>query len=142
MPNTVTLCGSTRYLKHFEEANIQLTRRGLSVISISMALPKQPDGTESEQGLKFYLDLVHLNKILISDAIFVVGDGYIGQSTAREILWAEMQQKGIVSQWGVEAESFSVHKGSWDRSAWMLSESDFRDKSLVNLAKDTLGIPQ
>jgi len=95
MINTITLCGSTRFMDDFREANIQLTRGGLSVISLSFATQKELDGVEIEKGMKEVLDLVHFNKILRSDAIVVVGDGYIGFSTAREILWASMQGKGL-----------------------------------------------
>lgn len=49
------------------------------------------DDTEKEPALKEVLDLVHFNKILRADAIVVVGPDYIGFSTAREILWANMQ---------------------------------------------------
>jgi hypothetical protein len=110
--NTVCLCGSTRYLDDFATANIELTKRGFAVLSISMAMPKKgieevpaflakPGSVTSEEqspGLKRLLDLVHLNKILRSDAVFVVGDGYIGESTACEILWAEMHGKPIIWQ--------------------------------------------
>ena len=104
--NTVTLCGSTRFLDDFATANIELTKRGFACFSIAMALPRpraptveeleailNASAVPPESGLKECLDLVHLNKILRSDAVFVVGDGYIGRSTAREILWAEMHGK-------------------------------------------------
>src|SRR5580700_11149100 len=92
--NTVCLCGSTKFLDAFAEANVELTRRGLSVLTISMALPKESGEVKAEEKpLKELLDLVHFNKILRSDAVVVVGDGYIGFSTAREILWADMQGK-------------------------------------------------
>lgn len=98
--NTICLCGSTRFVENFERANIELTKCGLSVISIAMALPKNEQGNEEDEGLKDFLDIVHFNKILRSDAVFVVGDGYIGRSTAREILWAVMQSKPVVTEWG------------------------------------------
>lgn len=96
--NTICLCGSTRFVEDFQIANIELTKRGYSVITISMAMPRQPDGSHEENGLKEVLDLVHLNKILRADAVFIVGTGYIGRSTAREILWAQMQGKPIFWQ--------------------------------------------
>src|SRR5262245_27819889 len=111
LTNTVCLCGSTRFLTDFGIANRELSCRGLSVISISLALPKNDQGTEEEQGLKDLLDLVHLNKILRADAIFVVGNGYIGHSTAREILWADMQGKHILLNEPTE---------SWDEKAYLL----------------------
>lgn len=110
MNNTVCLCGSTRFVEQFAQANIELSKRGLSVITISMCLPKNEQGTEVESALKELLDLVHLNKIMRADAVYVVGDGYIGRSTAREILWAEMQGKPVIVRsptylWDQEAHS-------------------------------------
>src|SRR5258705_249348 len=98
MNTTVCLCGSTRFIEQFNKANIELSKRGLSVITISMCLPKNEQGTETEAALKELLDLVHLNKIMRADAVYVVGEGYIGRSTAREILWAEMQSKPVIVQ--------------------------------------------
>jgi hypothetical protein len=131
MNNTVCLCGSTRFIDDFNRANIELTKRGLSVITISMALPKNEQGSEEEVGLKKFLDLVHLNKILRADAIFVVGDGYIGESTAREILWAEMHGKSIVEQ-------RRCH--SWDNAAHCIRSSSWFS-SIVPNAKRVLGLP-
>ena len=116
MNNTVCLCGSTRFIEEFEEANRELSKRGLSVITISMNLPKNEQNEQAEAGLKELLDLVHLNKILRADAVFVVGDGYIGRSTAREILWAGMQGKPIHEQDGVTAwdnTAARIRSGSW-----------------------------
>ncbi len=95
MINTVCLCGSTRFIEGFHHVNRELTKRGYSVISISFAAEKDAAGNEKEQHVKELLDLVHFNKILRSDAVVIVGDGYIGFSTAREILWAQMQGKPI-----------------------------------------------
>src|SRR3979409_785318 len=107
---TIGLGGRSRFLTNFEEANIELTKRGFSIITISMTLPKNEQGRQEDQALKELLDLVHLNKILRADAVFVVGDGYIGFSTAREILWADMQGKVVITQahtvdWPVAARS-------------------------------------
>lgn len=114
--NTVCLCGSTRYLETFHTANVELTRRGLTVITISMALPRNEAGDQDDEALKELLDLVHFNKILRADAIFLVAN-YIGRSTAREVLWAEMQGKPIVewarcsNNWDIAANS--IRAGSW-----------------------------
>lgn len=75
--NTVCLCGSLRFLDDFHAANEELTKRGLSVITISLLKGQAP--THSRD----LTDLVHLNKILRSDAVFVVGPGYVGRATAR-----------------------------------------------------------
>lgn len=97
----VTLCGSTKFMDSFHRANVELTKRGLSVFSVAMSSQGDfaPNPTE-----KTILDLVHLDKILTADAVFVVGEGlgpnaslYIGKSTAREIVWADMHRKPIVA---------------------------------------------
>lgn len=130
MINTVTLCGSTRFLNEFHEANVELTKRGLSVITISMALPKNEQNDCVEKGLKDLFDLIHFNKILRSDAVFVVGDGYIGWSTAREVLWAEMQEKPVFAR----TQSFD-----WDLEASIIKLGGAKI-DIYNHARKVLGI--
>lgn len=128
--NTICLCGSTRFVADFQTANIELTKRGLAVITISMALPKNEQGSEDEASLKELLDLVHLNKILRADAVFVVGDGYIGRSTARELLWAGMHSKPIVCQ---------ASGKNWDQTAIALA-AGYGDPIAVTRARAVLGL--
>jgi hypothetical protein len=130
MINTVCLCGSTRFLDEFNEANVELTKRGLSVITISMCLPRNDRGNQEDESLKELLDLVHLNKILRSDAIFVVGNGYIGKSTAREILWAEMQGKPVITR----------DPCGWEITA-KLVKSGNHSTHIYNKARAVLGVP-
>lgn len=100
----VTLCGSTRFKKEYQEANTELSKRGHIVYTIAWAKEDESASTPGEQMdpiTKENLDLVHLAKILNSDAILVVGqteDGspYIGSSTRREILWAHMHNKRVI----------------------------------------------
>lgn len=130
MSNTVIcLCGSTRFLSDFETANKELTKLGLAIISISMVMPKQE--AAGEEALKHLLDLVHLNKILRSDAVFIVGNGYFGLSTAREILWAEMLNKPVISQW-------TTH--SWQNAAHCLRYGSFTT-DIFPKARERLGLP-
>lgn len=130
MNNTVCLCGSTRFAAQFDEANRELSKRGLSIITISMSLERNASGSENEAGLKELLDLVHLNKILRADAVFVVGDGYIGRSTAREILWADMHGKPMVLQ---------ALTHSWDNAAHCLRHGH-TVSNLPGKAKVVLGL--
>jgi hypothetical protein len=95
MFDSVCLCGSARFLAEFRDANLHLTARGLSVMSMAAVDEDAVGMVKSSPSLKTVFDLVHLNKILMTDCIVVVGDGYIGESTAREIVWANMQGKGI-----------------------------------------------
>lgn len=65
-------------------------------MTISYAAEKDDAGNEKEPAIKEILDMVvHFKKILLSDGIVVVGNGYIGYSTAREIIWADMNEKEI-----------------------------------------------
>lgn len=93
----ITLCGSTRFKAEYEDANFKLTLAGHIVYSC--ACMTHADGIELTDQQKEHLDLVHLKKILESDAIVVVGeiDGvpYLGASTSREVEWAKLLAKEI-----------------------------------------------
>jgi hypothetical protein len=97
----VTLCGSTRFKEQFEEWNHKLALAGHTVYSLSMFAREASDvGKESLHTIneqeKITLDLVHLDKIINSDAIVVIDvEGYTGFSTKREIQWARMQNKKV-----------------------------------------------
>ncbi len=97
----ITLCGSTRFKKEFDEWNHRLAVAGHAVYSLSIFAREEKDVgkdgaptiTEAE---KITLDLVHLDKILNSDAVVVIDvDGYVGFSTGREVQWARMQGKRV-----------------------------------------------
>lgn len=97
----ITLCGSTRFKNTFQEWNHKLALAGHTVYSLSLFAREASDlGKEGNVTItdneKITLDLVHLDKILNSDAIVVVDvDSYVGFSTKREIQWARMQGKII-----------------------------------------------
>ena len=91
----ICLCGSTKFKKEWEEANIQLTLGGHIVFSVAMM--SHADGVDLDPMDKEVLDLVHLLKVARSDAVVVVTDhtGYYGDSTRRELKWAAMLGKTI-----------------------------------------------
>lgn len=97
----ITLCGSTRFEPLFHEWNHKLACAGHTVYSLSLfgreATDIGKDGNKTvTEAEKIVLDLVHLDKILNSEAIVVINqDGYVGFSTAREIRWARMQGKQV-----------------------------------------------
>lgn len=92
----ITLCGSTRFMDEFHKANVELTLQGHVVYSVATSVKGDFQPTEEQKQL---LDLVHLKKIDNSDAIFVIDqDGYIGDSTRREILWAKLSNKKVIYQ--------------------------------------------
>ena len=90
----ITLCGSTKFRTEYEEMNKVLSKRGHVVYSVSCFMHSGDTLTDEE---KITLDLVHLKKILYSDFIFVIDkDEYVGESTRKEIQWAELNEKGIL----------------------------------------------
>ena len=85
----VTLCGSTRFKEQFIEVQKRLTLEGCIVISVGM-FGHSGDEEVWKPGVKDMLDDMHLRKIDIADEIFVINvGGYIGESTRREIAYAE-----------------------------------------------------
>jgi hypothetical protein len=95
----VTLCGSTKFEAEFAEINQRLTMEGCVVISLGMfRLPELPDydWTVDSSNLKGRLGNVHLHKIRMADEVYIVDPGgYVGESTRREIAYAESLGKTI-----------------------------------------------
>ncbi|WP_301172925.1 hypothetical protein [Brevibacillus nitrificans] len=90
----ITLCGSTKFKEPFERTNAFLTLQGNIVISL--AFFEQSEGFEITKEQSDILGNVHLRKIDICDEIFVVDvDGYIGESTRKEIEYAKRKGKSI-----------------------------------------------
>ena len=90
----ITLCGSTRFKDQFLEQQKRLTLEGNIVISVGL-FGHSGDEEVWKPGTKEILDKMHLQKIDMADEIFVINvGGYIGESTRREIAYAE--SKGII----------------------------------------------
>lgn len=111
----ITLCGSARFEQDFKDWNTKLGLLGHSVFSLSAYPSDLPGGKDwYSEDQKITLDLVHLNKIKVSDAILVLNrDNYVGSSTAREVQWARMLGRQII--WLKEPEGVS-----------------FKDRALIN----------
>ena len=91
----VTLCGSTRFKEQFTEAQKRLTLEGCIVISVGL-FGHSGDEEVWKPGVKEMLDDIHLRKIDLSDEIHVINvGGYIGESTRREIAYAEQTGKKV-----------------------------------------------
>ena len=91
----VTLCGSTRFKDQFLEAQKRLTLEGYIVISVGL-FGHSGDADVWKSGVKEMLDDMHLRKIDLADEIFVINvGGYIGESTKREIAYAEKTGKTV-----------------------------------------------
>lgn len=91
----ITLCGSTRFKDEFLEAQKRLTHEGNVVITVGL-FGHSGDDVVWTEGVKDMLDRQHLAKIDLADEIFVINvGGYIGDSTRREIAYAEFKGKAI-----------------------------------------------
>ena len=91
----ITLCGSTRFKEEFLEALKRLTLEGNIVISVGL-FGHSGDDVVWTEGVKDMLDRQHLAKIDLADEIYVINvGGYIGDSTRREIAYAEYKDKSI-----------------------------------------------
>lgn len=90
---SITLCGSTRFKDTFQQVEAVLALQGYSVYSCALwGHAGNPLSAED----KLMLDAVHLAKIANSDAIFVLNvGGYIGESTLREIFFAQSMSKRV-----------------------------------------------
>jgi hypothetical protein len=95
----ITLCGSTKFEAEFAEVNLRLTMDGCVVISLGMfSLPDLPDydWTADCSDLKGRLGAVHFQKIRMADEVYIVDPGgYVGESTRKEIAYAESLGKPV-----------------------------------------------
>jgi hypothetical protein len=103
-PTIVCLCGSTRFWRLFQQAGLRETMAGKIVLSIGAA-----SGTDDEHfgnlppaeydRIKTMLDELHMRKIDLCDEVLILNhEGYIGESTARELAYAEKLGK-VVRYW-------------------------------------------
>ena len=89
-PEIVCICGSTRFVDEMRAANRDLTLAGVIVVA-----PGEADGLISDEQ-KAALDALHLRKIDLADRVLVVNPGgYVGESTRREIAFADATGKPI-----------------------------------------------
>lgn len=94
-PEIVCLCGSTRFTDAFRAANLNLTLSGAIVLSVGCDT-KSDDALSLTERDKDRLDELHLRKIDLADRVHVLNvDGYIGESTRREIAYAMFRDKAI-----------------------------------------------
>ncbi len=102
-PKIVCLCGSTRFKDYFVKVNLEETLAGNIVLTIGcdMRTDQQIFGHFSEEEFKKTkkkLDILHLHKVRLADEVYILNvDGYIGESTRRELLYACFLGKEIRS---------------------------------------------
>jgi hypothetical protein len=86
-PKIVCLCGSTRFKEAFEESNKLETLKGNIVLSVGFFMHRELEPISTEA--KTQLDCLHLEKIKLADEVLFLNiDGYIGESTYQEFLFA------------------------------------------------------
>ena len=91
----ITLCGSTKFYKKFDEIMLKLTLAGWMVFTIGTHRFSDHDLPEVND-VKKMLDKMHKTKIDMSSAIFIIDvDGYIGKSTRSEIAHAYATDKQV-----------------------------------------------
>lgn len=100
-PTIVCLCGSTRFWREFQAAGLRETMAGRIVLSIGAA-----SGTDDEHfgnlpqeeydRIKAMLDELHMRKIDLCDEVLILNvGGYIGESTGRELAYAQSLGKRV-----------------------------------------------
>lgn len=100
-PTVVCLCGSTRFSEAFQQANLQETLAGRIVLTIGCDMRSDADlfadkSAEALAAIKADLDTLHLRKIDMADEVLILNvGGYIGESTRRELAYAEAQGKTV-----------------------------------------------
>jgi hypothetical protein len=90
----ITLCGSTKFKNKFEEINMKLTLEGKIILLPGCYVHTNNVIITDKQ--KEELDILHKEKILMSDCIYVINeDNYIGSSTKSEIEFAQYHNKPV-----------------------------------------------
>ncbi|MFD7616093.1 hypothetical protein [Streptomyces sp. NPDC059802] len=89
-PEIVCICGSARFADEMRAANRDLAFEGIIVVA-----PVEADGLITDEQKKA-LGALHLRRIDLADRVLVVNPGgYVGESTGREIAYAQAAGKPV-----------------------------------------------
>lgn len=92
-PVIVCLCGSTRFMNEFYEANMRETLAGKIVLTVGMSSKGDCKPTDEQ---KVALDELHKRKIDLADEVLILNvGGYIGDSTRSELEYARKCGKTV-----------------------------------------------
>lgn len=100
-PKVVVICGSSKFVEIMAVAEWLIERDELAITMGLNLLPSwypdcPPDHLAENEGCAEEMDELHFRKIDLADEIFIVDwDGYIGESTSKEIKYAEKEGKHI-----------------------------------------------
>ena len=101
---TYTLCGSMRYEKEMIKTAFLLeTQKGYNILQC--VYTNQPISEEE----RVQITKAHFRKIDISDGIYVLNiNGYIGNSVAKEIQYAQQHGKEVLYHCPVTSAEYSI----------------------------------
>jgi RimJ/RimL family protein N-acetyltransferase len=103
----ITICGSLKFEQEMKYYAERLELEGNCVLSIIYYTKRKEDYTNDEIS---FLQMAHLKRIEMSDAIFVVNkNGYIGEAVKREISHAKKYKKEIIYLEKIEHENDKKH---------------------------------
>ena len=101
----ITLCGSTKFYDTIQTIDEELTKKGYITFGIKIIKNKSENIDEQDKHLEETLNILHREKILMSDFIFVIDQAniketipsytYIGKNTKNEIEFAKKHKKRI-----------------------------------------------
>ncbi len=97
-PKIVCLCGSTRFVEQYNKWRKEFTLDGWIVLGIELVVPQstREDPQHNDYKVKKVLDELYLRKIDLADEVFILDvGGYIGESTQKEIDYAQSTGKAI-----------------------------------------------
>lgn len=95
-PKIICLCGSTKFKYNFIRANFELTMQGIIVLTVGWFTHSDLERYLPTNEEKTALDELHLRKIDLADEVKVINvNGYIGESTRREIEYAKKHGKPV-----------------------------------------------
>ena len=92
--NIITLCGSIKFKEEFVKLQEKFTLDGNIVLTPNFFSNIKKE--DIDEKTKKMLDEMHKQKIDMSDEIYIIDvDGYIGESTKKEIEYAKIKGKKI-----------------------------------------------
>jgi hypothetical protein len=92
----ITVCGSLRYIKEMMEISEKMEFEGNCILVPIYNFTRKSKDEYSEEELEMLVKM-QKERIKMSDAILVVDvNGYIGESTSREIEYAKLLDKSII----------------------------------------------
>jgi len=94
IPTIVCLCGSTKFKDAYEKAMRDETLKGNIVLTVGLF--GHQEGLDMDGPTKKMLDELHLRKIDVADEVlFLNVDGYIGESTRKELAYTKLHNISI-----------------------------------------------